>query len=193
MYSWVWRKDRRFNCFTSIIYGAIGTLPDTLKDRSVVVEMVRKQKEKIERFNQVRPELQRIRQNCAWWIQEHWDALSKSNPDLPRELDNRAEDAWRPLIACADEIGGEWSVRARKSAIKISLNRERDDQSIRTQLLLDLRSIFQPEGEPPKRALTGTIICGHLNQMEDRPWADVSGHNSPLTPRKLSDLLRPSI
>ena len=190
--SWVWRRKQRYCVFANIIYGAIGVLPDTLADRSIVIEMVRKRKdEKTERFRQVRAELDRIRQDAAWWVQEHWEALAKRDPQLPRELDNRAEDAWRPLIACADEVGGEWPERARKSAIKISLTRDRDDQTIRTQLLLDLRAIFQPEGEPPKKTLTGTVICGHLNQMEDRQWADISRHNSPITPRKLSDLLRP--
>jgi hypothetical protein len=157
------KHSAQFSMFCHVIYRAIGTLPETLTDRSIVIDMKRKKKwEAVEYFIKVKPELEELRKQESWWARQHTEIPKASYPDLPHELDNRAEDAWRSLLAVADEIGGEWPDRARAAAIKISLNREQDDESMRTQLLRDFyERLFRPKGEAPIPKLTSLHICGN--------------------------------
>ena len=39
---------------------------------------------------------------------DHASELREADPVVPPELHDRAADNWRPLLAIADLVGGEW-------------------------------------------------------------------------------------
>ena len=168
-----------------------GRWPDTIRDRSIIIELRRKlPSERIERFRRrdVKPEAESLRERSEKWGKDNIAALTGAWPYLPHELDDRAADAWEPLLAIAELAGGEWPERAQDAAIDLSGNRADDDSSIGTRLLADVAKVF--EG---KDALTTDALLGALNEMDDAPWGDWSpGRIDPaLNSRDLSKLLKP--
>jgi hypothetical protein len=96
----------------------IGMLPDTVADRSIPIELRRRRlSEKVERFRlrKVGPEALPIRCDASSWAAAHLDKLSTAEPSLPEELDDRAQDIIEPLLAIADEVGGEWPEHPRRA------------------------------------------------------------------------------
>ena len=53
-------------------------------------------------------QLDLLRRRAARWVADHLPALQAADPAVPDELDDRQADNWRPLLAIADEAGGEW-------------------------------------------------------------------------------------
>jgi len=108
----------------------IGKLPDTVADRSIPIELRRRRpSEKVERFRlrKVGPEALPISRDVRVWAQSHLDSLSTAEPDLPEELDDRAQDIMEPLLAIADEVGAEWPERSRGAAVALLTGEERED------------------------------------------------------------------
>jgi hypothetical protein len=182
------RKGGRYSVYTNICYALIGSLPDTLADRAIHFDMYRLPKDvEVVPFSAARGELERLRGEIAGWVEANLEALAANRfPKLPPELDSRARDVWRPLIATADCIGGEWPSRSRRAAVLIAARRGEDDEHLGTQQLRDLKELFEPEGGEPVKVMTSNAICSELCKLEDRPW-----HDLPLTPHKLAHALRP--
>lgn len=98
-----------FPVFCAKVFAAIGDLPDTIADRAIRIRLERRvREENVERFR--RREAQELaeplHQWLSSWAQHHIDQLSEARPDLPDELDDRAQDGWEPLLAIADLAGG---------------------------------------------------------------------------------------
>ena len=113
-------------------------------------------------------------------------ALSDVDPTMPPGIFNRTADNWRPLLAIADIVGGEWPVRARTAAVALSGSDADDAESMKVQLLVDIHTIFQHVSED--RIMTKALLS-RLQEMEDRPWNNFR-RGKPLTARTLGDTLR---
>jgi len=165
------------------------TLPDTLRDRSVVIPMRRRRPdEAVERLRLDRlGALEPLRRRAWRWARDHGDALGGADPGLPSGLHDRARDNWRPLLAIADLAGGDWPDRAREAARTLAGLDEEDDGSVRTLLLRDLRELFEERGA---HKLPSREIVDALAEREDRPWPEWR-RGKPLTQRSLASLLRP--
>jgi putative DNA primase/helicase len=107
------------------VIGAIKGLADTLVDRSIVIVMQRQtpaEKVKRKRFRQRdRQEFVEIRRKALRWAQDNTPALTRLDSEddavkVPNELDDRAQDNWRPLLAIAKVVGGEWPKVAEEAA-----------------------------------------------------------------------------
>jgi hypothetical protein len=123
----------------------------------------------------------------ARWAADSLDALRAADPELPEELNDRAQDNRRPLVAIADQASGPWPARARAAALALS-GEETDDQAERgVMLLADLRDIF--ERHDADQLATATILHDLAN-LEERPWGEHS-RGKPITARGLARLLRP--
>jgi putative DNA primase/helicase len=125
-------EPRLFSAYTPQILSGIGDLPDTVRDRSVTIEMRRKKRdEKIRRLRRRDGgDLRAMCSKAARWAADNMAALRDAVPVMPEGLDDRAADAWEPLIAIADLAGGEWPDRARRAALKLSGSREDEGDSI---------------------------------------------------------------
>jgi hypothetical protein len=160
-------------------------IPDTIVDRSIVIRMRRRAHgESVSTFRIRRdePVLLELRQRVADWIDPHVETLSSAEPDLP--VEDRAADAWEPLVAVADRAGGSWPYRARQACKHIVDDAVEDEveTSLSRQLLADLRAVF---GDQPR--LYSAVICEELGKLEGSPWSDWYGR--PFGQRDLARLL----
>jgi len=175
---------KQFPVFGAKALAGIGKLPDTVTDRAIPVRMLkRKRSEPVEKFR-VRTATGEAASIVAGLVA----ALAAQPPafeaDVPLELSDRAADAWEPLLAIADAAGGVWPARSRGAAFVLHAGREQDD-SLGLRLLSDVRAVFDASGV--ERIFTADLITA-LQADEEGPWVS---ERSPLTPRRLADLLHP--
>jgi hypothetical protein len=179
-----------FAVFAPRALAAIGDLPATVMDRAVVIRMRRRApNEPVERFvfgDAVR-ELAPIREALQAWATQAVGTLRGARPDIPAALDDRAAEAWSPLLAIADLVGGEWPARAREAALVLSSATAREDDSIGVRLLADIRHIFDERGVD--RLSTAELVEA-LNAIETARWGEWRGGRG-LTAHALAKLLRP--
>jgi putative DNA primase/helicase len=179
---------RPFRTWCPKLIALIGTLPDTLQDRSVVVTLRRKlDHEKVDRFTRhYRAELHTLRAKAARWAGDHYKCIAASDPTMPAGLNDRAQDCWRPLLAIADLIGGCWPASARKSAAKLTGKADDDESASAGVLLLGhVREVFNA-----KRAdrITSTALVEALNDNEAWPWGEWR-QGKPISPRGVAKIL----
>ena len=155
-----------------IIIGIAATeLNGTLIDRAIVIEMRRKTSaETVEamRVDKLLTALEPLRRMAKRWAADHVAALSDAEPDIPEELQNRARDNWRPLLAIASAAGGGWSRRGFEVAGRMQRaapDPSRDSPGV--QLLEAIRELF--EAEPVEFVPTSRLLAW-LAGRDDRPW-----------------------
>jgi putative DNA primase/helicase len=182
-------EPRQFSTWAPLAIAMIGRLPDTLNDRSVIVRLRRrKATERTQSFRSDRvDDLRALARKMVRWSQDHRDQLAAADPDMGG-LENRVADNWRPLFAIADEVGGDWPTRARKTAN--AAVQSTIDQSTNVQLLADLKWIFDgcpgpDEDVNPVDRLASAEIVKSLIEIEGRPWAEWKG-GKPITQNGLA-------
>jgi putative DNA primase/helicase len=174
----------------------IGHMPDTIVDRSFVIEMKRKlPTEKVAKLRRRDAgSLIDLARKAARWAADHLTELKDVDSEMPECLNDRAADAWEFCIAIADLVGGEWPVRARTAARELSGDRVTGNESTRVQLLADIRDLFDETGH--ETLFSWEIVKG-LVAMSNRPWAEWGRDKKPITAtamsRLLSDLLPPGV
>jgi hypothetical protein len=174
-----------FNTFAPIAIAMIGSLPDTLEDRSFVISMRRRlRSEHVEEFRLGRTEqFDILRRKAKRWAEDNMQNLKTWDGDVPEPLFNRVADNWRVLLAIADIAGGHWPSTTRKVAQAFST--KDDDGSQSTLLLKDIKALF--DEDKSDRLKTQTILNA-LNNMEHRPWPEYRA-GSPITAAQLARLL----
>jgi hypothetical protein len=108
--AWMGAGLARFSCWCPKAMVAIGRLPDTLADRSIVIRMQRKAAgEQCERLRELEGEgVARLRGQCARFVAERAGAIAEGKPQIPGSLNDRAGEIWEPLLVLADLAGGSW-------------------------------------------------------------------------------------
>jgi hypothetical protein len=189
-------EAKTFSTFCPKVIALIRALPATLEDRSIVLALRRKTpSESVERIRLIRLPgvLGPICRRAARWAADHLEAIRSADPAVPAEIvSDRAQDNWRPLLAIGDLAGGPWPDTLRKAACTLS-GQMGEDTGVGVQLLADLRDLFDQkatDSRKPRKSLFTRDILTYLHSLEERPWPTYD-HGKPLTPRQLSDLLRP--
>lgn len=182
------RENYTCQTFAMAILGGIdnGRMPDTIEDRAIIISLRRKMaSESVHRFRTRRdqPRMEAMADRLSVWITPRAAELADAEPDLPDELNDRAQDVWEPLLAVADLAGGDWPARARRAALALSGDAEDSEQ--KSRLLSDLRDVFY-EGE---EALHTRTILERLHKIDEAPWGEWFG--GQLTARELAKMLRP--
>ena len=191
-------EPRQFSTWAPQLLSGIGTLPETVRDRAIEIEMVRKRPE--EKVLPLRRrdggDLNVLCRKLARWAQDNMEKLRDANPAIPSGLDDRAADAWEPLFAIADLVGGDWPERARRAALELSGEHVKEDDEIGTVLLGDIRDVFESPDhdiyatkEGDKHVKSENLVA-KLVAREDRPWAEFGHARKPITPNRLASLLR---
>jgi hypothetical protein len=179
-----------FPVFSPKAIAGLGKLPDTIADRAVPMELRRRRRgEPVERFRQrkVEPDAVPLYSAAAAWAEANVTALAEAEPDLPDELDDRAQDIVEPLLAIAEAAGGEWPDRARDAAVALLTGEHRDDaESLGVRLLRDIRSTFDAEGAD--KLTTGKLL-ELLLKHDDTSWRYLN--DGQLDANKLARLLKP--
>jgi putative DNA primase/helicase len=177
-------EPRAFSTFCPTAIAAIGRIPSTLEDRSISISMRRAlPQEAVTRFDEKqRVALAPLASKARRWADDHLEALRNADPKIPSELHGRAADNWRPLLAIAEVVGGPWLALVRDAAVRLSDRKSSDHESVRVQLLSDIRALFKERGAD---RLPSSGITTELCLLEGRPWNDW-GKGKPMTPNQLA-------
>jgi putative DNA primase/helicase len=191
-------EPRQFSTWAPQLLSGIGSLPETVRDRAIEIEIVRKRPDETVRRLRRRDggDLNVFCRKLARWAQDHLEKLRDANPTIPSGLDDRASDAWDPLLAIADLVGGDWPDRARRAAVELLGEHVKDDDEIGSVLLGDIRDLFEgrdqniyvtKEGD---KHLKSENLVAALSAREDRPWAEFGRARKPITVIGLARLLK---
>ncbi len=191
----VWRsvgddhEPRRFRVWGPKVVAMIGRPPDTIVDRSIPVRLRRKRPEdKIERFSaRTGDALLPLSQKATRWVADNNIRLSNADPDLPNELNDRAQDNARPLCAIADAAGGCWPQRLRDALVAVSRQETQDEPASPGVLLLaDIAEILvRWKGH----TIGSRELLAELTADEEGPWAEWR-RGEPITARGIAKLLK---
>lgn len=188
-------EPRTFSTWCPMVLAAIGRLPSTIEDRAIIIPMRRRAPgEQVQRIRwggragkAISTQLTVQARACARWAYDHRPQLEDAEPAVPAAMNDRAADNWRPLLAIAEAIGGDWADQARQAALELSGQPAQDAESIGVQLLTDLRGLFERRDGSP---LGSQEACDLLAAMEERPWGDWK-HGKSISPHQLARLLKP--
>ncbi|MGW0663047.1 DUF3631 domain-containing protein [Streptodolium elevatio] len=176
-----------FPSFCAVAVAGLGSLPDTILTRSVIIRMRRRApNERVEPFRQRihTDEGHEIRDRLAAWATTVREQVADAWPEMPEGITDRPADVWESLLAIADAAGGDWPERARAACVELVDAAGDDKSSVGIRLLTDLRDrVFRGADRMPT-----AVILEHLNAMDEAPWADLNGR--PLDGRGLAKLLK---
>ena len=182
-------KLKDFSVFCPKAIAGIGTLPDTVADRSIPIRMKRRApNEKLERFRRRlrESEAATIRERLKKWLGANLQMLKDACPELPDALSDRQQDCCEPLLGIADLAGGDWPERARTALVEILRGEAAEDTSIRVRLLADIRTLFSQQ-QNCERIFTVDLLAALCDL--DPQWLEHS-YGKPLSPASLARLLK---
>jgi hypothetical protein len=158
-----------FDAFGSKLVSAIGVLPETIADRSIIVPLLRKHRhDKVDRYRSsgndnaaaLRAQIEAFSEDCAGEV----SSAKPTPPDLPSD---RAIDNWEPLLAVASCAGSGWLQNARQAATALT---QADDEvpTVMEQFVRELAAIH-------RRRVTSFIssadLAAALCADPEKPWA----------------------
>jgi len=168
-----------FSNFAMVALAGIGRITDTIEDRAINVTMRRRLPgETISKFRLRTdvPALHDLRDRLSEWVDSVKQKLEVPVVGIPDELEDRAEDAWEPLLAVADAAGGHWPERARAAALRLTKDAAVDGEDLETRILSDVRSILGSQ-----TFMSSADLLMELRRLDEAPWGDFD-----LTLRKLA-------
>ncbi len=181
----------RFRTFAPLALAGIGALPSTLEDRAVPVVLQRKGAAETAtklRAPGARAALADLARKLARWSGDRARFLP-TDPAIPDAMGDREGDVSVPLLAIADDAGGEWPKRARAALLDLFGKREADGGNAEAGALLlaDVRTLF---GDKGATRLPSAVIVAALGAMEERPWPEWR-QGKPITATQLARALAP--
>jgi hypothetical protein len=180
-------KLTRFPVYAPAAVAGIGTLPDTILDRAVIIRMRRRAPdERVRDYRErtTRPEGDTLRDQLAAWTAHVAGRIGDPWPDMPAGVADRPADVWEPLLAVADLAGGDWPKLAAEACTAFVTGARDDTRSAGTRLLADLRHVFGDAS-----LLFTQTILDKLHALTESPWADWS-YGKPFSARDLADMLK---
>lgn len=178
-------EPKKFSTWTPKALAMIGDLPDTIKDRSIVISMRRRLPgEAVSKVSlNATEQFLDIRRKCKRWATDHFEQLTKHIPTMPSHNNDREIDNWTPLFSIAGMCGQEQA--ALDSMVSISPKDE--DDGIGSMILGDIKEIFKTRGVDK---IFSQDIVNDLINLDDRPWVEWKRGN-PITKVSVARLLKP--
>jgi putative DNA primase/helicase len=180
------REPRKFSTWGCRAIAGIGKGAQTIMDRSVTIILRRKlPTETVEKLRHAPPAIfDTLKRKAARFVVDHTDHLKSARPELPETLNDRAQDNWEPLLAIADQAGGDWPEKARAAALALAGSVE-EPKSLRVELLEDIRAILE---RTKGGCIASERLLEELNGDPERPWCTYS-RGKPMTAKNLSGFL----
>ena len=172
-----------FNVWGAKALCGIGKIADTLADRSVPLRLRRRTPgENVESLRHSDPALwEQLRSRLSRFALDSAEAISKARPTPIPGLNDRANDAWEPLLAIADLAGEHWPKSARNAAITLH-GLEGEAPSVGAELLADVKAVFDDKSASK---IFSADLLNALIADEEAPWATWN-RGKPMSPRQLS-------
>ena len=180
---------KTFRVWAPKVLCGLGELSDTLASRCITILMRRKRPdEKVERLRADRQDwAEALQSRCARWAADNIGQLRDADPEMPEEIDGRAQDNWRSLVAIADLVAGDWPGRARSAAVAMSVPRAAKKMSRGIRLLRDIGLVFD---EKQIEAIAPEKLVQALRKTPETPWVGF-GDGAGLTARQIATMLAP--
>ena len=181
-----------FDTFGFKAVAAIGPAFDTISDRSIIIQMVRKATtKKIDRYSARTGEKEGeiLSRKICRWTQDNKHKIVDTLDTTPRPpwLDDRACDSLSPLFAVGEVAGCGWVSRLLKAAE--FLKPGDDEETGKGELIIrDIQRVFKDEGNPEH--IESQRLTDLLNELEESPWGDYSKGNG-ISKIRLSHMLKP--
>lgn len=151
---------------------SIDSLPGTLEDRSIVINVTRKiESDGIERFYRRDHEeyTKQLKEKMQAWATANMPKLKDMRPELPKELSDRRQEAVEQLVAIAELAGGKWPELSRWSMVQVcSEGYGATNDSV--QLLTDICNIFV---ETQNTFISSELLYSKLLQLEPGLWTEL--------------------
>lgn len=179
-------KVQLFSTWTPMALAAIGKLPSTIMDRSVVIPLRRKTTS--ETVLRIEPDLhsdaENVRRDLLKWMIDNQQAI-KSNVIEPPSLGNdRAVDNWLPLFTIANQASPEWLVKC-EAAYRV-LNNYEEEPLLSTQLLSDIQGILAAHSS---NKISSADLVTKLTEFKDKPWCEIR-HGGAISQNVLASMLK---
>jgi hypothetical protein len=165
--------------FGPVAFAGMGTLPDTLMSRSIVIRMrKRKSHEKIDSYmpKMHEPIGLALGKSLNEWAGTQLLAFANAWPEMPKGIEDRDSEICESLLIVADAAGGAWPRRARKALLDLLIgDKDRSGPTPAERVLRDLRAIWPVDlrkNELAARASTTELLIG-LFGIETSPWASI--------------------
>jgi hypothetical protein len=174
-----------FPAYAALAVAGLGSLPDTILTRAVVIRMRRRAPgETVEPFREriVGPAGRKLGVQLRDWAASQGDRLNDTWPEMPEGITDRPADVWEPLISIGDVAGRDWPGRSRAACLALARENTGRAVSLGVRLLGDLHAVFSGA-----RGMTTEDILRGLHGLENAPWGDLRGE--PLNPRGLARML----
>jgi hypothetical protein len=164
-------------------------LPDTTLSRTIEAVLKRKlPNEEVVDFKYEDDDyLAELRSKLARWAADNGEALGRAKPKRIPGFANRLAMNWRPLLAIAELASPKAAAACVKAAQEIESAKRSDTSSLSTQLLEDIRELFDTKD---KDELLTRVIIESLVDDAEKPWAQLI-KGKPLTANRLATMLRP--
>lgn len=178
-----------FSVFCPKVLAGIGSFPQTITDRAIVIPMQRrKDSEKVARFlyRTAEPEGKALAQRAKGFISSRREEISAAYQSATLDfIGDRDAEAWSPLFAILAIVAPERLAELRICAERLTHAKSAaaEDDSLSLRLLADIKGVW-PESEP--KIFTATLL-ERLKGIEDGPWAGDERFDG----RKLSRFLKP--
>ncbi len=156
---------------------AIGSLPDTITDRAIVIRMQRRtREERIERFlfQRAKPKACEIGERIAAWGKQQGSTIRAAYlnaPDLDF-LEDRDAESWAPLFVTLAVASPSRVAELRACAEALSGQKQDDaaDENFAVCLIRDVNAVLREE----ERHIASAELLTRLRAIEDSPWADAT-------------------
>lgn len=180
-------KPKRFNVYCAKAISGIGHLPETIKDRSIILELRRKlpSEQKLRLRHADQAEWHNVRRKCLRWVNDNFESIKTTRPQLPEQLHDRAQDNWESLFIIAQLASDEWLEKANHAALQID-GAEIASLSVNEQLLTDIKQIFGQHGH---KNMFSSGLVDALNADEENTWATWN-RGKPITQNQLATRLK---
>ena len=191
------RAGQDYRVFGPKVLSGIGSLPDTIRDRSIPIHLVRRRHDEVvEKFRErdVAARALPIREALTEFAKSDQVVanLRSIKPKMP-DLGDRQQDVSEPLVAIADIAGSDWPQRVRAALVHLFADHE-EGEGVRVRLLCALREIFKNTMED--RLPTEKVLAELVARETDEPWAgwwerQLKGGNVRGPAAKVAELLKP--
>jgi uncharacterized protein DUF3631/primase-like protein len=177
-----------FSTWAPLALAMINTPPDTIMDRSIVLNLRRRTRhEQVHKIPvTLFDEQLDTRRKLARWALDNIDDMRRSQPVMPEIENDRATDNWHSLFAVAQALGGNWP-EVVVTTMKILEGAKPDDEDIGIMLLTDIQEVF---ADWKQDNIFSADLVDALVDMESRPWCEWR-RGQPMTKNSLSRLLKP--
>jgi len=158
-----------FDTFGPKLIAAIGELPTTIADRSIIVTLLRKHlHDKVDKYvPSENNEATVLRAQIEAFVADYTNAVSQAKPEMPDLPNDRAVDNWRPLFAVASCAGDAWLDNARLAALALT-QPEDDVSNVMEEFIHDLAAIYYAN---PTEFLSSSELQAAMCKDGERPWA----------------------